>query len=224
MALYDSSDLLARCQRWLNRPASDLGMTDAHWYAFLTEAQSKWYNIIATRAPHVLYGAPELLTTADSGATYNFASSPFPGGAIEVRESRAGALLTVGAEFDDSVDFTFEGDKLRVPGGRRRTFSSGPYARYIAAPTVVAAATEPTLKPAAARMLMVYDACTRAAIRLGTHDPQQFREMEKIAAWGDPEVDGDVGLIGALRSQMFGGGQGADHWWLGLSATGYSTI
>ena len=224
MALWDAADLLARCKRHLNRPASDLGMTDPHWYALLTEGQAKWYEIIATHSPHVLYGAPELLTTADSGATYTFTSTPFPGGQIELRGSRSGEVLTIGEDWDSGADFTWEGDKLRVPDGQTRTFSSGPYARYIAAPTAIDANTEPTLKPPAARRLIVYDACAAAAVRMGSHDPATFRDMEQRAAWGDPRNPGDVGIIGSLKTQIYPGDVGGARWWRSVSGNGYSTI
>ena len=221
MANYDTADLLARAKRYLNRPSSDLGMADTDWYAFFTEGQAKWYEIIASHAPHVLYGAPELLTSADSGATYTFGSTPFPGGQIEVRASRSGPLLTIGQEWDSGADFTWEGDKLRVPDGQTRTFSAGPYARYIAAPTTIDASTAPTLKPPAARRLIVYDACANAAVRMGSHDPATFRDLEQRAAWGDPHNPGDVGLIGALKTQVYTGDTGSGGWWSFIGNGGY---
>lgn len=222
MALWDRAWMLAEAKALLNRPSSDLGMSDTIWYQFLTTGQAKWFEIIAAHAPHVLYAAPELLTTADSGATYTFASTPFPGGSIELRASRSGQVLSIGPEWDDSVDFTWEGDKLRVPGGRTRTFSGGPYARYIAAPSAIDASTEPTLKPPAARRLIVFDACAQAAVRMGSHDPAVFRDMEQRAAWGDPHSPGDVGIVGSLKTQVFPGVP-ADRWWLSVSP-GYSSI
>jgi hypothetical protein len=207
----------------LSRPSSDLGMTDAYWYDLFTTGQAKWYEIIASHAPHVLYGAPELLTTADSGATYTFASTPFPGGMIEVRHSRSGPLLSIGEEWDGAADFTWEGDKLRVPDGRTRTFGAGPYARYVAAPTAIDGSTEPTLKPPAARRLIVYDACANAAVRMGSHDPAVFRDMEQRAAWGSPHDPGDTGIIGSLKDQMFRGAE-SGRWWLSTGGEGYSVI
>jgi hypothetical protein len=216
--------MLAEAKALLNRPSSDLGMSDTIWYQFLTTGQAKWFEIIATHSPHVLYGAPELLTTADSGATYTFASTPFPGGMIELRASRSGEVLTIGEEWDTGADFTWEGDKLRVPDGKTRTFSSGPYARYIAAPSAIDASTEPTLKPPAARRLVVLDACAQAAIRMGSHDPAIFRDLEQRAAWGDPRQPGDVGIIGALKTQVYPGDVGPARWWRSVGSTGYSSI
>jgi hypothetical protein len=223
MALWDAADLLARSKRLLNRPTSDQGMTDADWYAFLTEGQAKWFEIIATHAPHVLYGDPEQLTTADGGETYDFASTPFPGGHIEVRQSRSGPVLRIGQDWEASADFTWEGDKLRVPDGQSRTFSDGPFARYVAAPAVIDASTAPTLKPPAARLLIVYDALAHAAVRMGTHDPATFRDLEQRAAWGDPRNPGDVGIIGTLKTQIYPGA-GTGRWWLRTSGEGYKTV
>lgn len=220
--LWDRAWMLSEGKALLNRPTSDLGMSNTVWYQFLTTGQAKWYEIIATHAPHVLYGAPELLTTADSGATYTFASTPFPGGQIELRESRGGPLLTIGAEWDSGADFTWEGNQLRTPDGRTRTFSAGPYARYVAAPTAIDASTEPTLKPPAARRLIVLDACAQAAVRMGSHDPATFRDMEQRAAWGDPMSPGDVGIMGALRTQVYPGA-GTGRYWRRTGSEGYGT-
>lgn len=199
-------------------------MTDPHWYALLTEGQFRWFEIIATHAPKVLYGAPEKLTTSDSGETYDFASTPFPGGQIELRRSRTGDVLSIGEDWDSGADFTWEGDKLRVPDGQTRSFGDGPYARYIAAPDVIDASTEPTLKPPAARRLIVYDACANAALRMGSHDPGVFRDLEQRAAWGDPRQPGDVGIIGALKTQVYTGDVGPARWWRSVSGNGYKTI
>lgn len=224
MALWDVAWMLQQAKYHFNRPSSDLGMTDAIWYALFTEGQSKWYNIIATHAPKALYGAPELLTTSDSGATYDFASTPFPGGQIELRASRSGEVLTIGEEWDSGADFTWEGDTLRVPDGQTRTFSAGPYARYVAAPTAIDASTEPTLKPPSARILIVYDALANAAVRMGSHDPATFRDLEQRAAWGDPRSPGDAGIIGALKTQVYPGDVGPGRWWRSVGSEGYSTI
>lgn len=223
-AIWGSAALLQKCKDFFNRPASDLGMTDAIWYRLLTQGQYKWFQTIATHAPEVLYIDPELLTTSDGGETYDFLYTPFPGGQIEVRGSRSGEVLSIGQDWESGADFVWEGNRLRVPDGRTRSFSNGPYARYVPMPVDVAADSEPNLNPPPARQLMVYDACAAAAVRMGSHDPGTFRDLEQRLAWGDPRNPGDVGLIGALKTQIFPGNVGSDRWWLSVGGEGYSSI
>src|SRR5687768_809057 len=99
--LWDSADLLQRCIDMAARPTADQEMSDARWYRRLTEAQSYWYGVFAAHVPHVLYGAPVLLTTADSGATYTFPAGIFPMGRVVIRASRSGEVLTSGPEWED---------------------------------------------------------------------------------------------------------------------------
>ena len=227
MPKYDSADLLARVKRYANRPSTDESMDDADWYAFLTEAQDHLYQVMAAHAPWVLVGAPEKLTTSDSGLTYDFASTPF-GGRIEIRASRDGQLLRPGPDFDPGADFVWEGDAIRMPGGDTRTFSDGPYARYIAAPGEIDASTEPTLKPTDARLAIAAHAAALWAERSGEKDPAQFYGMEQRILWGDPRTPGDVGIVGRLKTQVHGQGTAAsghlgEAWYHGID-TGYSTL
>lgn len=207
MAKFDTADLLSRCQLHSGRPSTDQAMTDTRWYSFLTEAQDHWTRVIASHYPEAMYGAPVKMETDDSGATYRLPLSGsdevFPLGIAEVRASRNGRLLRIGAEFEENVDFTAEGTKLRVPHGKTRTFSDGPYIRYVAEPGVIDASTEPTLKPVFARILLVYHACWLWASRPPhAADPEAFLALEQ-RAWNGahPDVEGDFGISGALALQ-----------------------
>lgn len=209
MATWDSADLLDRCKRTAKRPATDAQITDTDWFAWLTEAQSHWLKVIATQAPESQYGAPAILTTSDSGKTYKFPNNDWPVGHIELRQSPTGRLLRPGPEWDAGADYVLDGDTVRFPGGKSKTFTDGPYARYVADPGVVAVATQPVLKPPSGRMLLVYRACVFWASQGGHRDPAPFAKLEAEAWYGDPTRPGDIGLLGTLKNQILFGGAAA---------------
>lgn len=163
-------------------------------------------------------GAPTLMTTSDSGETYQFASSVFGIGGVEIRSSRNGDLLRAGPEWDAGADYTPEGSQIRIPNGKTKTWSDGPYARYISPPGDIAAATEPTLTPAFARVLILYYGLYLWANRGGgIRDPNHWLGLYQNALSGDPRVPGDVGVIGTLKKQYFASGVAAvpaeQAWW-----------
>lgn len=219
MALYDSADLLARCKLDAQRPAIDELMSDTSWYIYLQEAQTYWVPQIATHFPEVMYGPPELMTTADGGQTYTV--SGYPLGHMEIRASRNGVVLLPGPEWDESSAFTQEGQIIRIPAGRSRVFPNGPYARYVKVPGLLDASNQPTLKPDFCRLLLVVRACYYYASRGGYRDPTPFEQKEQKLWSGDPNLAGDVGFLGALKAQYFGAGQAAvsqqadPAWWRG---------
>lgn len=203
MATWDSADLLARVKRYMNRPNPDNAVADADYYAFLLEAEYEWMGILAIHSPESQYGAPVQLTTSDGGATYQFPAGVFPIGHLEIRSARNGLLLAPCSDFDDG-DFVPEGTQIRMPNGTTRTFSSGPWARYVTLPTALDAGNQPILNPPHARILLVFRACYKAAARLN-QDPGRWLALEQIAAWGDPTT-GTVGLIAELKTQYYGEG------------------
>lgn len=187
-----------------NLPATDESMVAAKWYRRLTEAQQHWFRIFATHVPWVLWSEPVLLTTSDSGATYDLPSAGIMG--VRLRDGRSGTLLTGGQDWMDDVDYIVTGSKIRFPGGRTRTFAQGPYAHYIAPPGDLTAAIEPTLLPEDARVLLVYHACQLWASQGGLRDPNFYSALEQKAAWGDPASPGHIGIIPALKRSYFGSG------------------
>lgn len=199
MGVSTSAELLDFCELMSGLPTENEEMNDAKWYKLLTLAQKEMFRIFASHVPHSQYGAPELLTTSDGGYTYNLAN--YPWGRVVVRESREGRILYPGAEYDSSVDFTIEGDTIRWVNNEARTFSDGPYARYVAAPGDISAVSEPTLQPLEARIAIAWRAlelwCSMGRMR----DPAHYaREIQKLL-WGDPNSRGDIGMIGALKIQ-----------------------
>jgi hypothetical protein len=199
MATWDSPDLLSRVKLLAKLPSTDTSMTDANWYSFLTEAQSLWYSNFVSQAPWWLMGAPTLLTSADSGVTYTFGAGVYPL-AVELYETLDGRLMKPCSYADRSGDYVWEGDNIRFPGNDAKTFSDGPYARWVAPPGAIAAATEPTLQPAHARILLVYRAVALWAATGNLRDPGVFFALEKSAWMGRPEV-GDIGILGLLKTQ-----------------------
>lgn len=206
MALHDTADILARAKRRLNRPTTDEALADTDWYAFFTEAQARVVSLLATHCPQAMYGAPTLLTTSDGGLTYTFGTDSglptnyqtvFPVGHVELRASRSGTLFYPGNDWDTGDVFIMEGDKIRWPNGRARTFTDGPYARFITPPGVIDASTQPTLEPVFARVLIVDDGITRAAGERLKMDPAPYEEMFQ-RDWAE--------VLGALKTQYFGAG------------------
>ena len=216
MAAWDSADLLSRVQFHANRPSVDESMTNANWYTLLSDAQQKWVRVIAALAPESQMGDPVLLTEATTGKIWTFPAWPM--GHLELRDGRDGPLLTVGADYLDSTDFVWEGDQVRVPSNQTRSFPDGVYARYVAVPDVISAAVEPTLRPAPARMLLVYEACAEWAGRGGHRDPGPYLTKLQRLWYGDPALPGDTGLLGMFRTQVLGQGidaaaGGAGRWY-----------
>lgn len=204
------------------RPATDEDMADADWYALLTEAQVYWTGQIAQHWPQTNWQAtPEQLTTTDGGQTYTFAKTVMSGG--EVRASRNGVLLRCGAEWDDSADFVVEPDgadslRLRTPSGRSRVYPNGPWARYVAVPGALDAGNPPTMQPAHMRLLLVPRACVLYATRGGERDPKPYLFQEQRLWAGDPNIEGDTGFMGELKTKFFGQGLAAvnvdwGNWW-----------
>jgi hypothetical protein len=210
-----SAELLAWCEMMSGLPDPNEEMDDAKWYLLLTQAQRELVRLLATHVPRSQVGEPELLTTPDEGYTYVLAHTPW--GRVEIRETRTGRLLEPGAEYDPSADFAIEGKTIRWPNNAQRTFGDGPYARYSAEPGVINAATEPTLWPAEANVIIAWKALTTWAARGRLRDPSMYANELQNALWGDPMSPGDVGLIGALKVQFLNEGGidgGARYpWW-----------
>lgn len=170
--------------------------------------------MMAAHCPDPMYSAPTKLTTTDSGQTYSFGTDAdsaqiFGFGHLELREGPRGRQILPGNDWDDTTErFIVDGAKIRWPGQRTRTFSDGPYARFIQPPNVLSAAAAPVLQPIFARKLLVHDACARAARRL-KQDDSMF-ETQFNREW--------VEVLHALKTRYFAEGlradpSGAGLWW-----------
>lgn len=212
MAYQTSAELLAGFNFFAMRPTTDEAITDAQKYTLLSEGQAHVYGMLAIHAPEVLYEAPTIMSTADSGKTYTFASAIFPFGNVEIRSSRNGNLMVPGTDWDGNADYVWEGSRIRIPNNRTRTFSDGPYARYIKMPADISALQDPVLAPSFARKLIMYYALYLWAERGGganQADPNRFLGMFQSAWAGDPRLNGDVGILGMLARQGYGSGMAA---------------
>lgn len=201
MAYMDSADLLARTKLLAGRDklSSDASMTDANWYSFLSDAQLHWVRELAIHVPDLMYTQVKL-ATADAGVTYDFTTEPL--GHYEVRESPTGVLWVPGNEWDPQADFVPSGNKIRFPGQKARTFTNGPWARYVPMPTVLDGSTPPSLSPTHTRTLLPYRACIIWASRGGLRDTKHFHDLEQAEWYGDP-VTGRGGVLTALVTQAF---------------------
>jgi hypothetical protein len=211
MAYETSAELLAGFKFFAMRPATDESLTDAQAYVLLSKGQEKCYEMFAVHFPEILYGVPYLMTSADSGATYTFGTSVFPYGSVEIRASRNGNLLIPTTDWGEG-DYVWEGDNIRIPNGKTRTFSGGPYARFITAPVDISGSQEPTLIPKMARALIMYYALYLWAERGGgvnQADPSRFLGMFQSAWSGDPRIPGDMGILTVLKKQGHGMGMEA---------------
>ena len=216
MALWDSPYLLEQAKLLRSRPGTDERTSDAQWYTMLTLAEAHWKPIVAAVAPGEMFSAPVQMTTSDAGATYILPSSEVDPISLRVfTSSDLRTELFPGAESDLSKDYTHDsGGTIRMIGGAR-TFSDGPYARFVAGPTTVNASTESTILPKRARILLVYFACALDASRGGMDDPAFYRALEQKAWTGDPLIDGDIGIKGSLMMRDFYAGVAAtrgDRW------------
>ena len=203
MAQYDSADLLARTRRALRLPVLDQPEIDTSLYQALEEAQTHWMGILAALVPEANQGAPELLTTSDGGFTYTLASEPM-GGHLELRAARDGVMLVPSTDWG-SGDFVMEGQTIRIPGGRQRTFTGGPYARYIKAPGILDATNPPVIKPSYIRLLLVQRAAAIYARNSEGRNPQPYLD-EEMRLWQGVRRLGQIGFLETLKTQFFGAG------------------
>jgi hypothetical protein len=198
MADYDVADLLARCRRELQRPTTDLAFTDPDFYAWLTEAEAHWLPILALHAPGHMLTAPTQLNTTDN-IVFSFPGLTEAPLAVSITESLTGEPLVRGAFWDPDADYVWEGATIRMPGNRERSFSDGPYGRWIAPPATINVSTDSNIKPERLRILLVHHACMLGAERGGGRlSPQVYEARMNKAAWGNP-LTGDVGMVGALK-------------------------
>ncbi len=211
MAYESSAELLAGFDFFAMRSTTDESITDAQKYILLEQGQKHIYGIFATHVPAVLYAARAKLPTADSGLTYTFPDDVFPSGNVEIRASRNGKLLKPTVDWG-SGDYVWEGDTIRSPNGKAKTYSDGPYARYVVPAGDLDASSEPTLEPPRARALILYYALYLFAERGGGMnqiDPNRYLGLFQSELSGDSRIPGDIGILGELKRQGYGSGVAA---------------
>jgi len=185
VADYDSADLLARFKRYQRRPTADEKLDTAGVYTLLSEAQAWLVGEIASHCPQMLLGAPVVMTTPDSGLTYEFgddaAGDPIFPPYAEVYATAQGREMYATTFSRGTGDFVIEGDRIRVPNGR--TGTATPYARFITPATAISASVEPIarIKPKDARLIIVWKALENWCAVGGEMDPTPFTmELKKL--------------------------------------------
>lgn len=218
---WTSADLYDRFLTYLGRGNGGVMDADELWtatrvYRQLADAQEAVYTDLAPMVPQVLVGAPVLLTSADGGVTYTFGTGVYPIGHVEVYAQESGGRELLASTFGTpSGDFVIEGALIRAPGNRTRTYSSGPWARFVQFPPRIASNQEPTLQPPAARELILYRALADAAnVSAGQTDP---------APWLEKYGEARKRWVMTWQSQYRSAGNQAfvangGPWWLGLDA------
>jgi hypothetical protein len=217
-AAENSAELLKQLRIVTQRDGlvNDRDLTDAKAFLFLTQAQRMVTYDLVTHLPELMKGAPEKMTTSDGGLTYSTSKDPL--GHIEVYENlRSEIPMTEGPLWSPIADFTREGTrKIRMQGNIARTFSDGPYARYVKKPGVIDAVSQPTLEPADLRMILPWKAAMLWAMSGNGYDPAPYARMVEIMLWGDPDSPGSVGAIQSYRSQYSSSGSDGSSlglWW-----------
>lgn len=197
-----SAQMLARFKLLANRPSTDEAWSDANIYLLLEQAQREINIELAMHVPHANISAPTLLTSGDSGLTYTTASDVI--GGLEVYPTNSSTVPLVPGSYDsDGADYVFESPRtIRMIGRQARTFSSGPYARFVADTSTLGASNEPTVKPTAAHIAVVYRALQEYARVGGYRDPAYWYDAEQRVLWGDPASAGSAGIIPALKAQV----------------------
>ena len=221
MAGWDSADLLERFFTYLGRGnggvmGADELWTDTRAYMWLADAQEAVYAEIAPTAPGAFVSAPTLLSTSDGGVTYTFGANVYPFAHIEVYAQEAGGRTLLASNYGNiGGDFVIEGDTIRAPGNRTRSYSSGPWARFTSFPSRLSASVQPSLSPDQARELIVWKALENAAeVSNGAMD---------ATIWTAKYQDAKRRWIMLWQTQYQSSGNAAfltsgGPWWMGLDA------
>lgn len=185
MSIFDSADLLARVQRDSGVVAGSTFPATSDWYGWLSAAQMEWKPKLAAEYPYAMFNAPTIMTTSDSGVTYQFPGGEIAPLAVEIYPSLTGERMTVGQFSDPNADYVWEVSQIRMPMNQTRGFSDGaPYARWVSAPGVIDASTQPTMQPLHTRQLLVDRALVYFCKRGGLRDPKPFLDGE-TKTWAD---------------------------------------
>ena len=185
MTAYDSADMLSRLIERLRLPVDDTGAVisqEAGWgssttayktslYRLLTEAEAQIVQYLAPRIPHWFITAPLLLTSSDGGYTY------------PIKDNNGTQIYAVGvmrlyvrladiphSPLVEGIDYTLEGNLIRMPANRTWTFSDGPYVQPTNETVALSDSVNPTI-PIRCRDAMVAYAAAEFCAQGGMRDP-----------------------------------------------------
>jgi hypothetical protein len=179
MATWDSADLLSRFNRYAARPSSD-EVTDATKYSRLAEAQIEVMADIAAVYPYPLYrsSGPATLSTTDN-KVFTFGTDG--NGSLAMGPIGHVAIFRNLEDYPDNplregIDYLNEGTQIRIPNNRTE---SSLYWMGIPTPVDIASggSAEPAIRPAPARILIVYRAVANFAME-GNRDEALSARME----------------------------------------------
>lgn len=199
---------MARLKSELRRPTNDAQVVDTDLYDLLTEGCRHVQTVLAAHG-FEQNAVWEQATTSDN-KTYSLVG--VPQAIIEVRDGRAGPVLTLGPDSSPNTDLVWQGQTFLVPNDQTRTFTNGLQVRYTPLHVQISASTAPTLLPSRARYLAVFKAAELWMDRGGYRDATVFSNKFARMAWGDPSIPGDQGIIGALK-QPFVISNAPPNWW-----------
>lgn len=174
MATFDSPYLLDLFNRVTGRPAAD-AILDTTKYKWLTEANNELIGLIAGICPNTLLGAPTACVTSDSkvftfGSDSNgYAIAPIGKTGIYTSLSSVPDLPWV-----EGLDYLNEGEQIRIP--HDGTYSGTLYWRGITPPADLTAISNPTLFPAASRVLIPHIAALNYG-KAAARNPSLVDEM-----------------------------------------------
>lgn len=220
MPEFDSSNCLARLRRELKRPTNDAASNNTDdLYELLTEGMRYVQGIMAAHGLDQ-NAISETATTADSGLTYTITGEPV--GQVIARDGPSGITLILGPESDPATDLVWEGTTFRAPDAEPRLFTEGLIVRYTPEHPAMSASVEPTLTPIRGRLAAIYRAAELWMDRGGYRDATVFANKAAKVLFGDPQIPGDIGIIG-VRKQAFSRKSGAREWWRGNTHFTYPT-
>lgn len=179
MAELDVAAAITHAKRILRLPDVSEYPADADFYAYFRDAENRVKHDIGMAVPNLLWGAPTLMTSTDSGYTYGFGTDAgsnaiLPLGHVAVYPDKASIPFY---PLESGIDFVFEGTKIRFTQYSPQTFSDGPYAQFITPTYVIDGSSNAFTLPFQLRMLAIYDACVKVASSGAVQDDARYERM-----------------------------------------------
>lgn len=207
---WSSSYLLALFNRYASRPTTD-EVSDEDKYRWLTEAQHAVVADITARAPNVLYGAPQPMTTSDNNVfTFGTDGNGYP--VFPMGNARIFRSLKDVPDYPmvEGVEYLSEGTQIRIPNQRTE---AGPLYWYgESQPTDISASSEPVLNPEPSRNLIALEAARRFVQANGQSDraadlgAEYGRELPRWLLVWKRQFSSGAGMLSTsgLRAAMLG--------------------